>query len=134
MESSAHALRTRRDKRNRLVDEITEEIREELKRQMRRSWNEDEKWLKSLVQTPLTRRIIEVSPPSKVSFPYFVLFNRMTDTNDHIVRYHDTMITFEIPRDKLEAMLCKLFLTSLIGHALSWYHSLQSGSIQSLTN
>lgn len=96
---------------------------------MRSSQNEGEEW--SLVQTLSERRIIKVTPPSRVSFPSFVLFDGMTNPKDHIVRYHDTIMTLEILEDKLEAMLCKLFSTSLIEPALSWYHSLQSGSIQS---
>lgn len=98
---------------------------------MRINQNEDEEWLMSLVQILFARRITKVAPSSRASFPSFVLFDGTTDLKDHIVMYHDTMMTFRILGDKLEAMICKIISTSLTGAALSWYHSLQLGSIWS---
>lgn len=52
-----------------------------------------------------------------------------SDPREHIIFYHSDIYTFKIFEDKWEAMLCKIFSTSLTGSTLSGSDGLEKGSI-----
>lgn len=47
------------------------------------------------------------------------------------MRYQNALVPLGIPEDKIEAMMCKMFDTSLKGPALTWYYGLKPRSIDS---
>lgn len=94
------APRSQEKKRSKTYDEITKVAREELKKQREGSHTEDDEWLRSLVQTSFSRKIFVIGPPFRINFSSFGLFYGTSDWRDHIVRYHDTMMTLGISKNK----------------------------------
>ena len=59
--------------------------------------------------------------------PAFTMFDGSNDPYDHMLHYNQAM-TLNTGNDSL---LCKVFLTSLRGPTLTWFHRLQCNSINS---
>lgn len=59
------------------------------------------------------------NPPVQKYIPTFIMLDGTSDMKDHVVKYHDTMMTLRILDEKQEAMLCRIFSISLKGSALS---------------
>ena len=69
---------------------------------------------------PFTLDIINYEPSKGFIVPKFSTYDGSSDPFDHIIHYRQLM-TLDIGNDEL---LCKVFLTSLQGQALSWFHRL----------
>ena len=78
--------------------------------------------------SPLRQHILDYEPPRGFVITAFATFNGSTDPYDHMVHYNKEMI-LNAGNDRL---LCKVFLTSLPGPALAWFHKLPHNSINSL--
>eukprot|EP00261_Vitis_vinifera_P016984 XP_010646435.1 PREDICTED: uncharacterized protein LOC104878202 [Vitis vinifera] len=74
---------------------------------------------------PFTLDIINYEPSKGFIVPKFSTYDGSSDPFDHIIHYRQLM-TLDIGND---ALLCKVFLTSLQGQALSWFHRLPMNSI-----
>ena len=61
--------------------------------------------------------------------PTFAMFNGSSDPYDHMLHYNQAM-TLNAGNDNL---LCKVFLASLQGLALTWFHRLPHNSVNSFS-
>ena len=75
--------------------------------------------------TPLGQHILNYDPPRSFSIPPFAMYDGSSDPYDHMLHYNQAMILNA--RD--DRLLCKVFLASLNGPALAWFHKLPWGSI-----
>ncbi|RVX22894.1 hypothetical protein CK203_008141 [Vitis vinifera] len=69
--------------------------------------------------------IIHYDPPRGFLVPKFSAYDGSSDPFDHIMHYRQLM-TLDIGND---ALLCKVFLVSLQGQTLSWFHRLPLNSV-----
>ena len=81
--------------------------------------------LDDILSTSFSSRIIKYEPRRGFIVPKFSTYDGSNDPFDHIMHYWQLM-TLDIGNDML---LCKVFLTSLQGQALSWFHRLPANSI-----
>ena len=81
-----------------------------------------------MLSMPFSSCIINYEPPRGFLMKKISAYDRSNDLFDHIMHYRQLM-TFDIRND---ALLCKVFLTSLQGQALSWFHRLPMNSIDNL--
>ncbi|RVW14328.1 hypothetical protein CK203_099081 [Vitis vinifera] len=83
------------------------------------------KRLDDMLSTPFCSHIIHYKPPRGFLVPKFSTYDGSSDPFDHIMHYRQLM-TLDIGND---ALLCKVFPTSLQGQALSWFHRLPPNSV-----
>ncbi|XP_034689225.1 uncharacterized protein LOC117917110 [Vitis riparia] len=83
------------------------------------------KRLDDMLSTPFCSHIIHYEPPRGFLVPKFSTYDGCSDPFDHIMHYRQLM-TLDIGNDPL---LCKVFLASLQGQALSWFHRLPPNSV-----
>ena len=76
---------------------------------------------------PFVRRIARAVLPKKFKAPSFTLYDRKSDPTDHIRHYKQSMT---LHADN-EALLCRIFLSSLGPLAVRWYYKLEPASIKS---
>ena len=72
-----------------------------------------------------------IEMPRKFSFPSIKAYEGTTDPGDHITQYRQRMLAVALPKDSLEATMCKRFGSTLTGPTLQWYINLPSRSIAS---
>ena len=80
-----------------------------------------------MLSSPLGQHILDYEPPRGFVIPTFNMFDGSTDPYDHMLHYNQAM-TVNVHNDHL---LCKVFLASLWGPALAWFHKLSRDSINS---
>ena len=85
--------------------------------------------LEDMLSSPLGSHILSYEPTRGFVMPSFSMYDGSTDPYDHMLHFNQTMI-LSVENDRL---LCKVFLTSLKGLALAWFHKLPRGSINSLS-
>ena len=78
-----------------------------------------------LLSTPLGQHILDYDPPHGFSIPPFAMYDGSSDPYDHMLHYNQAMIL----NAKDDRLLCKVFLASLKGPTLAWFHKLLRGSI-----
>nr|CAN81064.1 hypothetical protein VITISV_000727 [Vitis vinifera] len=78
-----------------------------------------------MLSTPFCSHIIHYEPPRGFLVPKFSTYDGSSDPFDHIMHYRQLM-TLDIGND---ALLCKVFPTSLQGQTLSWFHRLPPNSV-----
>ena len=83
--------------------------------------------LDDMLSMPFSSRIVNYEPPRGFIVPIFSAYDRSNDPFDHITQYRQLM-TLDIGND---ALLCKVFPTSLQDQTLSWFHCLLMNSIDS---
>ena len=71
--------------------------------------------------------ILNQEAPPHFSLPKFQMYNGLQDPFDHLMHYRHIM-TLQTGND---ALLCKVFSSSLAGLALSWFHRLASNLVTS---
>ena len=76
------------------------------------------------LSSPLGQHIFDYDPPRRFVIPNFTMFDGSTDPYDHMLHYNQAM-TLNADSD----LLCKVFLASLRGPALAWFHKLPRSSI-----
>ena len=77
--------------------------------------------------SPLGQHILDYEPPCGFVIPPFSMYDDSSDPYDHMLHFNQAMILI-VGDDRL---LCKVFSASLKGPALSWFHKLPRGSINS---
>ena len=82
-----------------------------------------------MLSTPLGQHILDYDPPRGFSIPPFAMYDGSSDPYDHMLHYNQAMI-LNAGDDRL---LCKVFLASLKGPALAWFHKLPKGSINTFS-
>ena len=83
----------------------------------------------NMLSSPLGQHILDYEPPRGYFMPTFVMFNGSSDPYDHMLHYNQAM-TLNVENDHL---LCKVFLASLQGPALAWFHRLPRNSVNSFS-
>lgn len=74
--------------------------------------------LDDMLSTSFDLHIISYEPPREFLVPNFIVYNGTSDPFDHLLHYRQLM-TLDIGNDVL---LCKVFLASLHGPTLLWFH------------
>ncbi|XP_030923070.1 uncharacterized protein LOC115949951 [Quercus lobata] len=85
------------------------------------------KALDRISQSPFTRRIEGPELPRQFHQPTFAIYNGRTDLVEHVNQFNQRMTVHS--RD--EALMCKVFLSSLEPKAMRWFDSLKPNSINS---
>ena len=70
--------------------------------------------------------IEQTEPPRKFSMPHFTSFKGDRDPERHLKHYRSTMVLYR----NNDALMCKIFATTLQGETQDWFHTLPSRSIQ----
>ena len=70
-----------------------------------------------LTESPFTEAILRTKRPRRFTLPAFVTFDGRTDPVEHIYQYQQKM-TLDAEND---ALMCKIFPSSLSGPALLWF-------------
>ena len=81
--------------------------------------------LNDMLFSPLGQHILNYEPPYRFVMTTFTMFDGSNDPYDHMLHYNQAM-TLNTSND---CLLCKLFLASLRGLALAWFHKLPRNSI-----
>ena len=78
-----------------------------------------------MLSSPLGQHILDYKQPRGFFILAFTAFYGLVDPYDHMLHYNQAM-TLNAGNDRL---LCKVFLASLRGSALAWFHKLSHYSI-----
>ncbi|XP_050258906.1 uncharacterized protein LOC126703889 [Quercus robur] len=85
------------------------------------------KALNQIAKSPFTHRIERAAPPQHFHQPTFTIYNGRTDSVEHVSHFNQRMAVYS----KDEALMCKVFLSSLGPVAMRWFDVLRTGSINS---
>ena len=85
--------------------------------------------LEDMLSSPLDYHILSYEPPRGFVIPSFSIYDGSSDLYDHMLHFNQTMI-LNMRDDRL---LCKVFLASLKGPAIAWFHKLPRRSINSFS-
>ena len=83
--------------------------------------------LNQVAKSPFTRRIEGASLPRRFNQPTFSLYNGRTDPVEHVSHFNKKMAV----HSKDEALMCKIFPSSLGPMAMRWFNGLRANSIDS---
>ena len=85
------------------------------------------KALNQVARSPFTRSIKGASLPRQFHQPTFSLYNGRTDPVEHVSHFSQKMAV----HSKDEALMCKIFPSSLGPMAIRWFNGLKANSIDS---
>ncbi|XP_050278130.1 uncharacterized protein LOC126719638 [Quercus robur] len=85
------------------------------------------KALSQVSKSPFTRNIKDASLPRRFHQPTFTIYNGRTDPVEHISHFSQRMAI----HSKDEALMCKVFPSSLGPVAMRWFNGLRANSIDS---
>ncbi|XP_068331581.1 uncharacterized protein [Pyrus communis] len=77
--------------------------------------------------SPFTNEIEQTNPPRRFTMPYFTPYKEEEDQDRHLKQYRSTMILYR----SNDALMCKIFATTLQGEVQDWFHTLPLQSIRS---
>ena len=80
-----------------------------------------------MLSSPLGQHILDYEPPRGFVIPPFAMYDGSYDPYDHMLHFNQAMI-LNAGDDRL---MCKMFLASLKGPALAWFHKISRGLINS---
>ena len=83
--------------------------------------------LNQVAKSPFTRRIEGASLPRRFIQPTFSLYNGRTDPVEHVSHFNQKMAV----HSKDEALMCKIFPSSLGPMAMRWFNGQRANSIDS---
>ena len=83
--------------------------------------------LDQLFKSPFIRHIEGATLPRRFQQPTFAIYNGKTDTVEHVSQYNQRMVV----HSKNEALMCKIFPSSLGPVAMRWFNGLKTNSIDS---
>ena len=83
--------------------------------------------LSQVTRSPFTRSIEGASLPRRFHQPTFSLYNGRTDPVEHVSHFSQKMAV----HSKDEALMCKIFPSSLSPMAMRWFNGLKANSIDS---
>ena len=83
--------------------------------------------LNQIAKLPFTRRIERVALPRCLHQPTFTIYNGQTDSVEHVSHFNQRMTIYF----KEEALMCRVFPSSLGPVAMRWFDGLRTGSINS---
>ena len=82
-----------------------------------------------MLSSPLGQHILDYEPPREFFIPLFAMYDGSSDPYDHMLHFNQAMI-LNAGNDRL---LCKVFPASMKGPALTWFHKLPRGSLNSFS-
>ena len=85
------------------------------------------KALSQVSKSPFTRRIEAAKLPRRFHQPTFLLYNGQSNPAEHVSQFNQRMVVHL----KDEALLCKIFPSSLGPMAMRWFNGLKAISINS---
>ena len=85
------------------------------------------KALRQISKSPFFRRINKAKFPHRFSQPTFTIYNGRFDPVEHVSHFNQKMAV----HSSNEALMCKIFLSSLGLVAMRWFDALEEGSIRS---
>ena len=85
------------------------------------------KVLSQISKSPFTRRIKGAKLPRRFRQPTFLIYNGRSDPIEHVSQFNQRMVV----HSKDEALLCKIFPSSLGPVVIRWFNSLRANSINS---
>ena len=85
------------------------------------------KALDRISKSPFTRKIEGVKLPRRFHQPIFTMYNGRTDPVKHVSQFNQRMAV----HSKNEALMCKVFRSSLGPMAMRWFDGLRPNSINS---
>ena len=85
------------------------------------------KTLNQIAKSPFTRRIERVAPSRRFHQPTFTIYNGRTNSVERMGHFNQRMAIYS----KDEALMCKVFTSSLGPVAMRWFNDLKTGSINS---
>ncbi|XP_065636162.1 uncharacterized protein LOC136070299 [Quercus suber] len=83
--------------------------------------------LNHISKSPFTRKIEDAKLPRRFNQPMFTIYNGRTDPVEHVSHFNQRMAV----HSKDEALMCKVFPSSLGPVAMRWFDGLRAGSIDS---
>ena len=83
--------------------------------------------LDDMSSSPFVPAILNQDAPPHFALPKFQMYDGLQDSFDHLMHFRQIM-TLQTDND---ALLCKVFSSSLAGPALSWFHRLAPNMITS---
>ena len=83
--------------------------------------------LDQLSKSPFTRRIEGATLPRRFQQPAFTLYNDNTDPVEHVSQFNQRMAV----NSKKEALMCKVFSSSLGPMVMRWFNDLKANSVDS---
>ena len=107
-----------------------EKLFNERLREFRRGNTADEalrREMAKISRTPFTDEIEQTEPPRKFSMPHFTSFKGDGDPERHLKHYRSAMVLYR----SNDALMCKIFATTLQGEAQDWFHTLPPRSVHS---
>lgn len=78
-------------------------------------------------RSPFRNESEQMEPLCKFNMPHFTFFKEDEDTERHFEDYHNAMILYW----GNDALMCKIFTTTLQGVVHDWFHTLPPRSIWS---
>ena len=85
------------------------------------------KALSQISKSPFSQNIENVSLPRRFHQPMFTIYNGRTDPVEHVSHFNQRMAV----HSKNEALICKVFPSSLGPVAMRWFNGLRTNSIDS---
>ena len=85
------------------------------------------KALNQISRSPFTNRIEGGKLPRRFAQPTFTMYNGRTDPIEHVSHFNQRMVV----HSRNEALMCKVFPSSLGSVAMRWFDGLGAGSIDS---
>ncbi|KAM1499520.1 hypothetical protein PS1_022586 [Malus domestica] len=81
----------------------------------------------NISMSPFMNEIEWIDPPRGFTMPHFIPYKGDEDSDRHLKYYRSTMILYR----NNDALMCKIFSTTLQGEAQDWFHTLPPQSILS---
>ena len=78
-----------------------------------------------MLSLPLGQHILDYEPPRGFVRPSFTMFNGFVDPYNDMLHYNQAMIL----NAGNDSLMSKVFLASLQGPALAWFHKLPRNSV-----
>ncbi|XP_070669108.1 uncharacterized protein [Malus domestica] len=110
------------------IQEEVERLFNERMRDFRRNEMVDEalrRDMTNMSRSPFADEIEQAEPPRKFSMPHFTSFKGDGDPERHLKHYRNAMVLYR----NNDALMCKIFATTLQGEAQDWFHTLPARSI-----
>ena len=85
------------------------------------------KTLCQISKSPFTQMILKAKLPRRFTQPTFTMYNGRTDPMEHVNHFNQRMVV----HSRNEALMCKVFPSSLGLVAMRWFNGLEEGSISS---
>ncbi|KAM1124829.1 hypothetical protein ACFX2B_039704 [Malus domestica] len=111
------------------IQEEVERLFNERMRDFRRNEMVDEalrRDVTNMSRSSFADEIEQTEPPPKFSMPHFTSFKGDEDPERHLKHYRNAMVLYR----NNDALMCKIFATTLQGEAQDWFHTLPARSIQ----